>query len=94
MRREFTFLGRFVAVEEPDEWGAHHHIGEGHGEHGDDEVMLEIDGHEIMVHRLPTGDFHTHNMPFVRFSSVDDLAKAYVNYLEFGIDHGHSEKSE
>ena len=112
MRREFTFLGRFVVIEEPDEWDSPHHLGEagtghddhdggdhdggGHdgGGHGEHEIKLEIDGRRIMVHRMSAGDFHAHDMPFVRFSNVDDLARTYVTYLEYGIDYGRSEESE
>ena len=64
-----------------------------HGGHGGP-IMLIIDGKEVMVHLLPSGYFHTHELPFMRFSSIDDLAKAVVNYMEFGIYHGHAEESK
>jgi hypothetical protein len=93
MRREFTYLRRFITIEEPDEWDSPHHmLGAGHPGHGEPEIKLKIDGQELMVHRLANGQFHTHELPFVLFTNVDELAKAYVSYLEYGIDYGRPEE--
>lgn len=120
MRREFTYLGRLIVIEEPDEprrpeaHAAHEcadptceehgdhddHDGDddhddghddGHGHHGS---VIIIDGREVMVHHLASGYYHAHEFPFMRFSTIEDLAKAFANYLEFGTYHGHSEESE
>jgi hypothetical protein len=70
------------------------------GEHGhmalNEPLMyvVRVDGKEILAHPMGGGGFHTHELPFVRFQSVQVLAETYVNYLEYGIYHGSKEKPE
>jgi len=114
MRREFTYLGRLIVIEEPDEQSrpdegvsgesaSHGHAGHGgdepgrgdhHDHDGDHEIVIVIDGREVMVHHLASGYYHSHEFPFMRFSTIEDLAKAFTNYLEFGVHRGHSEEPE
>jgi hypothetical protein len=56
--------------------------------------VVRVDGKEILAHPMGGGGFHTHELPFVRFQSVQVLAETYVNYLEYGIYHGSKEKPE
>jgi hypothetical protein len=65
--------------------------GHGHGGHG---PVVVIDGREVAVHLLSSGFYHAHEFPFMRFATLDDLAKALVNYLEYGTHHGHPEEPE
>jgi hypothetical protein len=89
------YLGRKVEIEPmvmPEEGNAAEH---GHMA-GNERLMyvVRVDGQEILAHPMGGGGFHTHELPFVRFPSVQALAETYVNYLEYGIYHGRKEKPE
>jgi hypothetical protein len=72
--------------EEMDPGTHHQHPGQddsgmGHGGPSPP-IMLTIDGEEVMVHLLPSGYFYTHELPFMRYSSLEDLAKDVVVGIE------------
>jgi hypothetical protein len=56
--------------------------------------VIKIDGQEIIAHQMNSGYFHTHELPFSQFTSIEMLAEAYVNYLHYGTYHGNTQKPE
>lgn len=65
----------------------------GHGGHGAP-ITINVDGQDVTAHRLRLGHFHTHRLPFVRFSTLEDLAKAVVHQMQLGTRRGPQKKSE
>jgi hypothetical protein len=89
MRLAFQYLGRAIEIEvmHDEEHG-------GHAAGAEQLYTVRIDGREIMAHRLGANDYHTHELPFVKFSSLEALAAALVNHLEYGTYHGRPKKSK
>jgi hypothetical protein len=57
---------------------------------GDPEMLFSvfIDDVEHTIHRLPRGQFHTHQLPFRVFTSMEEAARSIVNQTELGVHHG------
>src|SRR5690242_8885683 len=55
--------------------------GEGHGGHGShgQPILVTIDGRDYLAHRLRNGYFHTHELPFIQFETIEKLARAIVH---------------
>ncbi|HEU4891606.1 MAG TPA: hypothetical protein VFT47_08650 [Vicinamibacterales bacterium] len=90
LTRTLHYLGHDVRIEPLT--GEHQHGSDRHADHGEPPVAgapmmfrVRIDDKEIIAHELGSGGFHTHELPFQRFRSVEDVAAGYINYLEFGI---------
>jgi hypothetical protein len=88
------YLGRKIeiepmaATERAGEHGGH----TGHG--GPAPFVVRIEGKEIIAHQFSDGVFHTHELPFMTFKSVEKLAETYVNHLEYGTYHGRKKEPE
>lgn len=87
MTRTLHYLGHEVQIEPVSMPGADHHAGHSETSVPGAPMMfrLKIDGNEIIAHELGSGGFHTHELPFQRFKSVEEVAAGYINYLEYGI---------
>ncbi|WP_433936896.1 hypothetical protein AB3662_19755 [Sorangium cellulosum] len=64
-----------------------------HGGHGP-AILLNIDGKDVMVHEVGPGKFHTHELPFQAFPTLEAAAMAVINHLDFGVFDGLTKKSE
>lgn len=53
-----------------------------------DLTVIEVDGARFDVHRLPAGFFHTHQLPFQRFESIDQIVDQIVRLMDNGALHG------
>jgi len=57
------------------------------------EFEMVIDGEHFPVHVNRLGEFHSHELPFLKFDSADELAKALATRLEI-IERGNPQKPE
>jgi hypothetical protein len=64
-----------------------------HSAHGD--IQIGIGRRTVMAYRVPSGYFFaTHELPFVQFTNIDDLAKAVIDHMQLGTHHGSPKESE
>lgn len=71
--------------------GDHDHGDHDHGDHGGhgEAIHIEIDGKTIIAHQLDTVRYHTHELPYQDFATLDELAQAVVRQIKFGTHRGH-----
>jgi hypothetical protein len=68
----------------PDDHGGHDH-----GEHVHGRIRIRIDNKVVFADRVSSGFFFmTHELPFQKFTRIDELAKAVVDHWTFGVYHG------
>lgn len=84
-----AFRGFFVG----DDLPKHHapdpgSVGEQEEKQPDDHVVIEIDGAPFELHRLTSGWFHLHALPFQRFATVDDAVEELVRLIDEGVLRG------
>jgi hypothetical protein len=65
---------------------------DGHSGHGAFEIV--VDGQSFAGHLMGEGRFHTHELPFMMFPTVEALARAIVNKLEWSQPHGRPQIPE
>lgn len=105
--RELDYHGRPVLVrggEAPvrryrgffygDDWDAHsqHDGTQDLARHSD--VSIEYRGTVFDLHRTPSGKLHSHELPFVAFSSVEEAVEYVAAMVDRNIGDGRSEEPE
>ncbi len=79
-----------------DELPAGHHAGAGaeavagRADPPSGVVVIEVDGEPYEAHLQPGGWFHLHKLPFQRFDTVEDAARALVRLTDMGVLRGRS----
>jgi len=71
VRQKYQYKDKEIVIDLLDEHG-------GHGNH-ESHIHLSIDNRDIHVMKLSTGKYSSHYLPYQKFSSVMDLAKALVD---------------
>jgi hypothetical protein len=76
---------------------------EAHGEHVEGpgapgahqpDVTIEFDGQVFGLHRTTSGKLHSHMLPFVAFSSVDEAAYRMAELVDTGVLSGPAEEPQ
>jgi hypothetical protein len=82
------FRGFFSGDELPGE----HHMApagpegaEAAAEPSPDMVAIEVDGVRYEAHRVPSGWFHLHMLPFQRFKTVDEIVAEIIRLTDLGV---------
>lgn len=58
------------------------------------DIAVEFDGQVFDLHRTAVGDIHSHDLPFMSFTSVDEAALTVARFVDLGVLHGRPEEPE
>ena len=52
------------------------------------DITIEYEGQAFDMHRTTDGDLHSHDLPTLSFTSVDEAARTVAGLVDQGILHG------